>query len=191
MKLSAILLISTFISTSVAYPFALNGVRGPAGADIPTNMTARIMNAQALEFRKLIQKRGDSDVKETAISLLQPLGLPDYMLTLLKSVPDTLLQKIMSLSPDQLDPVFNDLKAGKFPKINGIAPKDLILQVLPGLGVPEPTINMVKGLTDSAIQGMTNLSGPQLQQAITDLKQGKMPNIQGAATAAPISNGRV
>ncbi|KAF3922616.1 hypothetical protein AA313_de0208586 [Arthrobotrys entomopaga] len=188
MKPSKIFLVATFISVSTAYPFAaVNTGRSVENIDAAANMTARIMNAQAVEFRKLIQKRSDSDVKDTAMSLLQPLGLPDYMMTLLKSVPDELLQKIMSLPPDKLEVIVSDLKAGKFPQVDGIPPKDLIVQVLPGLGAPEATVNMVKGLPDSAIQTLTNLSGAQLQQAVADLKQGKMPAVLSAAAAAPTS----
>ncbi|KAK6542722.1 hypothetical protein TWF694_006665 [Orbilia ellipsospora] len=117
--------------------------------------------------------------KETAISFLRPAGVPEAMLTIIRAGPDALIQQIMGQPPQQLQTTINDLKAGKIPTIPGTTPKNLMLQFLPGLGVPAPMIELVKSTPDAIMSRAATLPVAQLQPIIEQLKQGQIPTIPG------------
>ncbi|KAF3903601.1 hypothetical protein AA313_de0203917 [Arthrobotrys entomopaga] len=126
-----------------------------------------------------LQARQGGSPKDTAISFLRPAGVPEAMLNLIKAGPDALIQQIMGSGPEQLQNTINSLKAGKIPTIPGTTPKNLMLQFLPGLGVPAPMIELVKATPDAIMGRTAQLPVTQLQPIIDQLKQGQIPTIPG------------
>ncbi|KAK6505155.1 hypothetical protein TWF481_007076 [Arthrobotrys musiformis] len=129
----------------------------------------------------------DSLIKKIGLNLMGTFGVPKDMLELIGAVPDPLLKQMIKQPLGQLMSSLDSLKAGKIPTLPGVAPKDLILQVLPNLGVPDNMVNLIKAAPDSFIQKITNLPGGQLSASIKELKQGKIPTIPGVDKAEMIA----
>ncbi|KAK6528616.1 hypothetical protein TWF281_009854 [Arthrobotrys megalospora] len=123
--------------------------------------------------------------KDLMVQFLPGLKVPDFMIELVKGAPDDIIAKIATLPIDKLQPIIDDMKQGKIPAVPDVAPKDLIVQFLPGIGVPESTVNLVKSLPDSAVGTIIGLQGDQLKSVIGELKQGKIPSIPGLTGGTP------
>ncbi|RVD84588.1 uncharacterized protein DFL_006329 [Arthrobotrys flagrans] len=126
---------------------------------------------------------GGSLIKKIGLNLMGTLGVPKDMLELIGAVPDDMLKKMIKQPLGQLKSSLDSLKAGKIPNLPGVAPKELILQVLPNLGVPDNMVNLIKAAPDSFISKITDLPGGQLSSTIKELKAGKIPTIPGVDKA--------
>ncbi|RVD83630.1 uncharacterized protein DFL_008012 [Arthrobotrys flagrans] len=123
--------------------------------------------------------------KDLMVQFLPGLKVPDFMIELVKGAPDDIIARISTLPIDKLQPIIDEMKQGKIPAVPDVAPKDLIVQFLPGIGVPESTVNLVKSLPDLAVGTILGLQGDQLKSVIGELKQGKIPNIPGLTGGTP------
>ncbi|KAK6359681.1 hypothetical protein TWF696_000824 [Orbilia brochopaga] len=117
--------------------------------------------------------------KELILQVLPNLNVPPAMVDLIKAAPDALVQKMVDLPGSQLQGLIGQLQQGKIPTIPGISQKELVLQFLPNLGVPPAIVNLIQVAPDSLVQQITSLPADQLQKVISDLKQGKLPNLPG------------
>ncbi|KAK6360656.1 hypothetical protein TWF730_006791 [Orbilia blumenaviensis] len=122
---------------------------------------------------------GRSLIKNIGLSLMGTLGVPKDMLELIGAVPDPLLKSMIKQPLGKLKASLDSLKAGKIPELPGVSPKELIMQVLPNLGVPANMVNLIKAAPDEFIGKITSLPGGQLSSTIKELKAGKIPTIPG------------
>ncbi|KAF3914897.1 hypothetical protein ABW20_dc0107048 [Dactylellina cionopaga] len=120
-------------------------------------------------------------IKRLAVKAMGTLGVPDDMLQLIAAVPDPLLKKMVMQPLGKLKDSLDSLKAGKIPQVPGVDPKELMLAVLPNMGVSPAMLELVKAAPDSFTQQILNMPGDQLSSTIAQLKQGKIPSIPGVS----------
>ncbi|KAF3933811.1 hypothetical protein ABW20_dc0108455 [Dactylellina cionopaga] len=120
-------------------------------------------------------------IRTMVMQFLKPQGVPQAMLDLIQAAPDSVFQGIISQPADKLKGVIADLKAGKIPAVPGQTPKQLIVAFLPGLGVPQSMIELIKSSPDVLVSQITALTIDKLGGVINDLKAGKIPTVPGIA----------
>ncbi|KAJ6259628.1 hypothetical protein Dda_5266 [Drechslerella dactyloides] len=186
MKVSTIFVSILLASVSSAIPLGARSFGGSASTDV-ASLNHGATDGAIVHTPDAPAKRQQTpnSLKDLVISFLQPLGIPQQMLDLIKNAPDSVVQQIMKLPADQLQNVINQLKEGKIPTVPGIKPKDLVMQFIGTLNIPANVVQQIQGLPDSVFEQIQQLPFSQLQQVISELQQGRIPNIPGVSAPAP------
>ncbi|KAK6344342.1 hypothetical protein TWF696_007981 [Orbilia brochopaga] len=194
MKVSTIIVSVLLASVSSAIPLAARDFGSRAtSTDIEALNHDGGADSAAFSTPNPLPKRqqNTNSLKDLVLSFLAPLNIPPVFLQLIKNAPDSVVQQIMTLPPDQLQNVINQLKEGKIPTVPGIKPKDLVMQFLGQLNIPPNVVQQIQGMPDSVFEQIAQLPFSQLQQVIADLQQGKIPtqlpgvNNPGSPAPAP------